>query len=126
MHSRRLLVAFLLVATVSVAGLAGGLQDRWSEALPDGSGDDAAAVAAVAGPEVAVVRVTLNERRHVAGQRLSSKAGLWLGAVLAVVVRLAGLRLGWFDAAGSAASSRFGWWSPVSGRAPPCFLLCVR
>ena len=127
MNHRRLLVAFLLVAAMSVAGLAADLPGLRSEALPDRSAGEAATGAvAVAGLEAAVVRVKLDERRHVAGQRFSSKVGLWLVAVLAFLVGWLPFRRGWCDAAGPAAPLRFGWWSPISGRAPPCFLLRVR
>jgi len=127
MVNRRLLVALLLFTALSAAGLAPGVATRSADAPgPGRAGDAATTGAAVAGVHAPAVRVKLDDRRHAAGQRLSTKSGLWLVAVLALVAGLFPFRRRWCAVAGRAPSVRFAWWSPLCGRSPPSSPLAVR
>lgn len=128
MPRRRLFVAFLLLASLAAGGFSTGLEVPSGDASLHGTGRDAATGGAAASPvDAAVVRVKLDDRRHAAGQRSSSSnAGLWLVAVLALVAALLPPRRRCRAPDRSVARPRLGWWSPISGRAPPPTPLAVR
>ena len=125
MSLRRSVVVLLLIAAVTALALSVGVGAPAPGDAQAPSTDGGAAIGRERGPglDAALVRVRLDERSVADGQR-SSKTGLALLAVLAVLALVPSL-VPRRAATGSSMPVRKVWRSPIRGRAPPHFQLAV-